>query len=63
VKSFRSRSETEAARGQAARYAAKLGLKSVTLAVFVPVEDEDVLKQLSGQTITDGIEVTVSAIG
>ncbi len=63
VKSFRSRSETEAARVQAARYAARLGLKSVTLAVFVPVEDEDVLKQLSGQTTTDRIEVTVSAIG
>ncbi|MDM8524613.1 AAA-like domain-containing protein [Desulfococcaceae bacterium HSG8] len=63
VKSFRDLSELKASRGQAARYAKKLGLNSVTLAVFVPVEDENILEKLSGQTVTEGVKVTVSAIG
>ncbi len=63
VKSFRDLYELEISRGQAARYAAKLGLNSVTLAVFVPTDDEDILNQLSGETDIDCVKVIVYAIG
>ncbi|MGE0085406.1 MAG: AAA-like domain-containing protein [Desulfococcaceae bacterium] len=63
VKSFRDQAELRHSREQAAAYACKLHLPAVTLAVFVPVEDEDVLKQLSGETVIDGVTVTVTAIG
>ncbi len=63
VKSFRDQAELKHSREQAAAYARKLNLTAVTLAVFVPVEDEDVLKQLSGETVIDGVTVTVTAIG
>ncbi len=63
VKSYRSQSKLETAKEQAAKYAHQLGLPAITLAVFVPVEDEQVLRQLSGEQITDGISVTVTAIG
>jgi hypothetical protein len=35
----------------------------VTLAVFVPTDDDNILKRLSGKTVIDGIKVIVSAIG
>lgn len=63
VKSFRDRAELEIAKQQAATYARKLELPSVTLAVFVPVDDEEILKRLSGVSMIDGITVIVSAIG
>jgi hypothetical protein len=63
VKSFTSLASAESAKIQAARYAVKLGLKTVTLALFVPVEDETVLEKLSGEREIDGIIVTVRAIG
>ncbi len=63
VKSYRSQSKLEKAKEQAIEYARKLKLPAIALAVFVPVEDETVLKQLSGEQITDGIRVTVTAIG
>jgi len=63
VKSFRDLYEVEDSREQAARYAAKLGLNCVTVAVFVPTDDENILNQLSGGTDIDGVRVTVSAIG
>ena len=62
VKSFRDLYELEDSREQAARYAAKLGLNCVTVAVFVPTDDENILNQLSGGTDIDGVRVTVSAI-
>jgi len=63
VKSFRNMAELAHSREQAATYARKLGFSRITLAVFVQTEDENVLKQLSGKTLTDGFTVTVSAIG
>jgi hypothetical protein len=63
VKSFIDLSELERSREQAARYASKLGLNAVTLAVFVPTDDENVLNQLSGERMIGGVKVTVSAIG
>jgi hypothetical protein len=63
VKSFKSHKKTEAAQIQAARYAEQLGLDSVTLAVFVPTDDENVLNQLSGEKKIGDVKVTVSAVG
>jgi len=63
VKSFKSHAETRYARLQAARYAAMLHLNAVTLALFIPVEDETVLKKLSDEQDIDGVKVTVEAIG
>jgi hypothetical protein len=48
---------------QAAGYAKKLGMASIAVALFVPVEDESVLKALSGETEIDGVSVVVRAIG
>ncbi len=62
VKSFVDASEAKRARGQAADYARSLGLDGVTLALFVPVEDEDVIEKLSGGQLIDGVRVTVVAI-
>ena len=62
VKSFVDASEAKRARGQAADYARSLDLDSVTLALFVPVEDEDVIEKLSGEQVIDGVRVTVVAI-
>ena len=63
VKSFIDASEAKRARVQAAEYAKGLGLDTVTIALFVPVEDEDVLEKLSGRQEIDGVKVTVEAIG
>ncbi len=63
VKSFISLTKTESARYQAAHYALKLGLSSVTLALFTPVEQEDVLNQLSSSEEISGIQVVTVAIG
>ena len=63
VKSFKDMTELEDSREQAAGYAKKLMMSSITLVVFVPVDDESVLNQLSGPAVIDGIEVFVSAIG
>ncbi len=63
VKSFKSMVKTESAKRQAAEYASRLGLSATCIALFVPVEDESVLKALSGETAIDGVKVFVSAIG
>ncbi len=62
VKSFRSLVKTEEAKQQAAAYAKSLCLTQVMIALFVPVEDEKVLQELSGETLIDGVKVMVSAI-
>jgi hypothetical protein len=49
VKSFVDMSETRKGTEQAAAYARSLNLNSVTLALFVPVDDETVLTKLSGE--------------
>ncbi len=63
MKSFTSHSKAANARIQAARYAALLNLNAVTLVLFIPVEDETVLKKLSDMQEIDGVKVTVEAIG
>jgi hypothetical protein len=40
-----------------------MGLSTVVLALFVPVEDEDVLGKLSGVETIEGVEVSTVAIG
>ncbi len=62
VKSFSSASKTKKARVQAADYAKSLRLDEVTLALFTPVEDETILKKLSGKEHVDGIQVITVAI-
>jgi len=63
VKSFVDMSETRKGTEQAAAYARSLNLNSVTLALFVPVDDETVLAKLSGEHQISGVTVTVVAIG
>ncbi len=63
VKSFRDLSDLDHSRQQAGIYARKLSLPSITLAVFVPVDDEAILEQLSGTEELDGVRVQVTAIG
>ena len=63
IKSFIDATETRRAQGQAAAYAKSLGLASVTLALFVPVEDEIILNKLSVQNVIDTVSVNMVAIG
>lgn len=63
VKSFIDLARLKDAQTQSAGYARQTGLKRVTLALFVPVDDEDVLEKLSGEKLINGIKVTVCAVG
>ncbi len=63
VKSFRDQAELQHSRKQAVQYARQLQLSGITLALFVPVQDEDVLAQLSGSQTLDGVRLEVVAIG
>ena len=63
VKNFRNQAELAHSRQQAAKYARKLRLSAITLAVFVPVEDEDILAKLSGEQTIDGVRLHTVAIG
>ncbi|WP_446007983.1 hypothetical protein [Candidatus Electrothrix sp.] len=63
VKSFTDRYQIAADQKQAAEYSADLGLDSVTVALFIPVLEEDVLKQLSSTEVVEGVTVSVIAIG
>jgi hypothetical protein len=63
VKSFTNQRELAESHRQAARYARSLGLDRVTLALFVPTQDDEVLAKLSGTTTVEGTAVTVVAIG
>ncbi len=63
VKSFTDRAELDHSGQQAAKYARKLGLPSITLAVFVPLDDDDALAELSQSQFIDGVTVHVTAIG
>ena len=62
VKSFAGLYQNKNDRVQAARYAKSLGVEAVTLAVFIPVEDETVLTKLSGEETIEGVQVSVAAI-
>ncbi len=63
VKSFTDRTELDHSLQQAAKYARKLALPSITLAVFVPVDDDHILAELSQSQVMDGVTVHVTAIG
>jgi hypothetical protein len=63
VKSFVKYSQIKEAQDQAADYAKKLSLDSVTIALFIPVLDENVLEKLSSTEVINGVEVVVVAIG
>jgi hypothetical protein len=63
LKSFRNVAVLNKDRSKAAQYASSLGLDNITMAVFVPVLDEDVLTGLSGVETINGVDVTVVAIG
>jgi len=62
VKSFRDATQLKEARTQAARYADEIGLDAVTVAMFVPTNDESVLEKLSDETVTEKVRVSISAI-
>jgi hypothetical protein len=63
VKSFTDLSSLRHACRQAGHYARKLALSSITLAVFVPLDDDAVLDQLSRTEDVEGVRVHVAAIG
>jgi hypothetical protein len=63
VKSFVDMSKTRKGTAQAAACARSLNLNSVTLALFVPVDDQTVLDILSGKHQNDGVNIAVVAIG
>jgi hypothetical protein len=63
VKSFVDMYELTAGHAQAAAYAKKLGVSTVTLAVFVPMEDDRVPESVSRGAEIDGVKVVVTAIG
>jgi len=51
------------ARKQAAQYAKSLGFEQVTVAMFVPVDDETILEKLSSEEIIEGVQVKLVSIG
>lgn len=63
VKSFIDQYQAREDRGQAARYAKHLGMEQVVLALFVPIEDEAILQELSVTETIDQVTVKVVAIG
>ncbi len=63
VKSYQSMSKVKVAQKQAAEYAKQIGLNAVTISLFVPVEDEEILAQLSGEDVIENVNVSVCAIG
>jgi hypothetical protein len=63
VKSFTTIYQAREDRHKAAEYATNLGFDNVTMAIFIPVEEETVLEKLSEIEMIDGVEVTVIAIG
>lgn len=62
VKSFTNPRLIQSSRQQAANYARQLELDAVTIALFVPYDDEEVLKKLSGTLVHDKVTVTTVAI-
>jgi len=63
VKSYSNQAKMKRHIDQAASYARNLGLPTITLALFAPVEDEAVLARLSGTHEIEGVRVLVRAIG
>lgn len=63
LKSFKNVVVLQKDCAKAANYANSLGLDNITIAVFVPVLDEEVLAKLSSRQTINNLEVTVVAIG
>jgi len=63
IKSFTNANDARFARKQAADYAKETGYPDVTIAMFAPFTDENILNQLSVKETIDGIDVTVVVIG
>jgi hypothetical protein len=63
VKSYVDMADYRRSIKQAGKYAKGLGLDSVTIAIFVPTDDDDILQKLSVTEIIDGVAVNVFAIG
>ncbi|KPA12632.1 hypothetical protein MHK_007160 [Candidatus Magnetomorum sp. HK-1] len=63
VKSFTNLKASKRARKQAAAYAKQTGYPDVTIAMFAPFTDEDVLNQLSVSETIDDIDVHLVVIG
>jgi len=63
VKSFVDVYEAKSARKQAAQYAKSLGFEQVTVAMFVPVDDETILEKLSVEEMIEDVQVKLVAIG
>jgi len=63
VKSFTNLKESRRARKQAAAYAKHTGYPDVTIAMFAPFTDEDVLAQLSVSETIDDIDVHLVVVG
>jgi len=63
VKSYVNAYKLKIAMNQAAEYAKQTNHHEVTIAMFAPFTDEDVLQQLSVQKNINGIDVNVVAIG
>ncbi len=62
VKSFVNSYEMELAKKQAVSYSKQLGLNEVTIAMFTPIEEEEVLEQLSISETMDDIQVHLVAV-
>jgi hypothetical protein len=63
VKSFTNLKESRLARKKAAAYAKQTGYPDVTIAMFAPFTDENVLNQLSVSETIDNIDVHLVVIG
>lgn len=63
IKSFEKQSKLNTYAAQAAHYASSIGLSEVTLAVFVPTREQEILDQLSKDREVDQVVVHVMAIG
>ena len=63
VKSFINLSELKDSTINAAGFTKQLKLNSISLAVLIPTEDEEVLEKLSNEEDIEGVRVYVAAIG
>ncbi|MBK8256235.1 MAG: hypothetical protein IPK82_26660 [Polyangiaceae bacterium] len=63
VKSFVHMYELGQGYAQTAGYAKKLGLSEATLALFVPVPEAEIPKQIGGDVVVDGVTVRVVPLG
>jgi len=63
VKSFSDAAQVKKDRKQAAQYAKQLNMNTVVIALFIPTEDEKILKAFSTETEIEDIKIVVVPIG